>query len=370
MRIYLYLFLSVFLFSCTNAKKENFSAPLLPKDYIIKKFQNHDIILLGEEHGVKENIEFIQSIIPSLYKNGIYYLGMEFGAYEMQEELDELLVADEYDPQKTKDIFFYYNVGWAFLEYHEIYHKVWEFNQTLSSQQKKFRIINLSYKFHWDKFDMEHQKESLDEVFNLGEIDSFRSEIVQKEIIDKKEKALLLVGTPHAFSKFTHDVQKPIKDPNCPFVDIYLGNRLYDMLGDKVFTILFHQAFYGYKDNGYKSSTPADGKLVEMIQKRHIGKIGFDVSGVIGNLPDHSSLGFCQENVKLRDICDGYIYLKPLKELSACTIDASFYSGRDYKTEVYPFIPDPNWNTPPETLKEYLQNIHDYVSIEKRYGGL
>ncbi|ANQ51639.1 ChaN family lipoprotein [Flammeovirga sp. MY04] len=370
MRFSLIFIITILLISCNSTPKENFRNPLLPKDYIIKKFQNHDIVLLGEDHGVKEHVEFIQDMIPHLYRNGIYQLGMEFGAYEMQEQLDELLIADEYDPQKTKDLFFFYNVGWAFLEYHELYHKVWEFNQTLTSQEKKFRIINLSYQFHWEKFDMNHQEASLKEVFHLGEIDSFRCEIVKDQVINKKEKALLLVGTPHAFSKFLHDASKPIENKNCPFVDTYLGHRLYDEIGDKVFTILFHQSFLGTKENNYKSVSPANGRLIEMIEKKHIGKIGFDVSRNIANLTDNSALSECQPHLKLGDVCDGYIFIAPLNELTGCTIDASYFSGKDYKTEVYPFIPDPNWHKPPETLEGYLGQIRRYVDLEERYGGI
>jgi hypothetical protein len=61
--------------------KENNSSP---QAYIIDKFSNADIILLAEDHRVKENLDFLGSLIPQLYKNGIFTIGMEFGAYEDQ----------------------------------------------------------------------------------------------------------------------------------------------------------------------------------------------------------------------------------------------------------------------------------------------
>jgi hypothetical protein len=78
-----------------------------PQKYIIDKFSNADIILLAEDHRVKENLDFLGSLIPRLYKNGIFTIGMEFGAY----------------------------------------------NQTLKKNERKFRILNLSYKYNWASFD-------------------------------------------------------------------------------------------------------------------------------------------------------------------------------------------------------------------------
>ena len=65
--------------------------PKSPKDYLVSKFKNYPIVLLGEDHAVKENLDFVKSLIPDLYKAGVYNLCMEFGAFEKQKELDELL---------------------------------------------------------------------------------------------------------------------------------------------------------------------------------------------------------------------------------------------------------------------------------------
>lgn len=64
-----------------------------PAHYIVGKFKTNDVILLGEHHMVKQNLLFIQQMIPLLYENGVYTIGMEFGAYENQNKLDSLLVA-------------------------------------------------------------------------------------------------------------------------------------------------------------------------------------------------------------------------------------------------------------------------------------
>ena len=49
-----------------------------PENYILGKFQCHDIIFLGENHYQKQDPELVQKMIPLLYHKGIYYLAMEF----------------------------------------------------------------------------------------------------------------------------------------------------------------------------------------------------------------------------------------------------------------------------------------------------
>ncbi len=46
-----------------------------PEDYVVRQFANHDIIFLGEMHGVRQNLEFLQRLIPRLYAAGVYNLG-------------------------------------------------------------------------------------------------------------------------------------------------------------------------------------------------------------------------------------------------------------------------------------------------------
>lgn len=91
-----------------------------PEEYIIEKFKAFDVILLGEHHMVKQNLIFIQTLIPKLYQNGIYTIGMEFGAYENQNKLDSLLLAESYDQKLAESMMFDYNVTWAYQEYIDV----------------------------------------------------------------------------------------------------------------------------------------------------------------------------------------------------------------------------------------------------------
>jgi len=80
--------------ACLNYLTSNY---LTPEDYVVRKFQDHDIIFVGEAHHVKQNLEFLHRLIPVLHQNGVYYLGYEFALYEDQGMIDRLITANEYD---------------------------------------------------------------------------------------------------------------------------------------------------------------------------------------------------------------------------------------------------------------------------------
>ena len=67
-----------------------------PEEYIVAKFRDHQIVFLGEMHSVKQNLVFLQGLIPKLYEAGIYNLGFEFSSYEDQPRIDQLLTTDIY----------------------------------------------------------------------------------------------------------------------------------------------------------------------------------------------------------------------------------------------------------------------------------
>jgi len=89
----------------------------LPEEYIVDSFADHDVVLLGEVHGVRHFVELVHNLIPRLYAAGVRNVGMEFGAVEDQEQLDRLVQAEEYDEKLARRLMFSYNVGWAYREY-------------------------------------------------------------------------------------------------------------------------------------------------------------------------------------------------------------------------------------------------------------
>jgi len=341
--------------------------PKSPKDYLVSKFANYPLILLGEDHAVKENLDFVKSLIPELYQAGVYNLCMEFGAFEKQKELDELLNTKIFDERKAKDMFFYYNVGWAYKEYFDIYKAVWEFNKTLKPDAKKFRIVNLSYQYRWENFKGgARTPENMKAVFNLGTPDQFRTEIIKKEIIDKNEKALIYMGHVHVFTKYKMPILKVNNDDFCDYDEGMVGNRLYKLMSGKIFNIMFHTPMFSKTQYNPSYVSPANGELENALQKLNYPQIGFDlINTPAGKLSDNSFFSFCNSDFKMENFFDGYIFLKPFKDLTGCTYDDDFFTGKDW-TFIENNFPDPDWRKP-KNLEEYKTEIKKYVNIKDRY---
>lgn len=340
---------------------------LSPEKYIIEKFLHYDIILLGENHLVKENLLFVQDLIPKLYQNGVYNIGMEFGASESQKELDELVNAAEYIEEKAREIMFTYNVAWGFQEYIDIYKAAWKLNRSLPPDARKFRILNLSYVFNWEKFNGERTVESMKLVFNKGTADKYRAEIIEKEIIDKKEKILALVGTPHAYTRYGSPYFKFNGDNFCDYDFGWLGNRLYNRHPIKVFNVILHQAFTQKENNNYFLISPAGG-AIELLMKENANKpAGFDLLGTpIGELKDSSINSLCYENFTLGQYFDGYVFLKPLSELNGCSVIDDFVNEKNFEHALKNF-PDPDWHEKITTIgdmKRFIRSNAERISLQ------
>lgn len=367
-----YLLLSLLIFVCafSTAQTNHFLESIqflnthqsTPSDYVLRKFTKHKIVLLAEEHALQNNLQFVKELIPGLYKAGVTNLGMEFGSTEMQTKVDSLMMASTYSEQLVRDIMYFHNSAWPYQEYLDLYKAVWEFNRTLRKDQKKFRVLHLSYQYAWKDFEGEITPEKRKKVFHRGG-DLFWANRVKQEVIDKKEKVLCLVGVPHAFTRFyqSHLDQQG----KCRFDSIQFGQYLYRQFPNDVFSILLHVPLSGSK--GFTS--PGAGAIEQIMHNRNNEPVGFDLAGTpMGLLSDTTFIDRCQPSLKLRDLFDGYVFLVPFAKFQGATIDPLFYEGRSWD-EVLRRQPDPYWFKA-STGEQLLQHRRDYATPSTRYKAL
>jgi len=371
------LFLTIFLYCFTlvlhaqssynDETKYIKNNSIEPSHYLVSKFKNYDLVLLGEDHGIKEHLDFVKNLIPELYKAGVTNLCMEFGSYEMQSRLDSLLTADEYNEQLARDMMFHYNVGWAYKEYTDIYREVWTLNKSLKVNDKKFRIVNLSYQYDWSEYASPRTPANMSKVFYLGTPDDFRTRIIEKEIIEKNEKALVYMGLVHVFTKYGMPVLKMNNNDFCDYDTGFVGNRLYRKYPEKVFNIMFHLPLESKNKPNVFWSSPADGAIEVIMYENGNQPVGFDLKNtVMGKLTDNSFFSLCHNDFKMGDFFDGYIFIKSFRELTGCTMDSLYFKGREWG-DIKKQMPDPDWHTA-ANVEEYYNQIALYVDISKRYA--
>lgn len=339
---------------------------LTPEQYILSKFKAHDVILLAEDHAIKDNLKLVINIIPKLYEEGIYNLGMEFGASENQADLDSLINGEEYDENEARRLMYNYNVKWPYKEYIDIYKAAWKLNKSLSENARKFRILNLSYIYNWKNYSGIRTPHSAKKIFYKGNTEIYRANVIEKEVMCKEEKILVLTGTVHAFTRYKYPVYDCNAEEFYMLQGGWLGNRLHEKYGMKISNILLHQAF-----QNINTLLPSSTKGTEMIEKimYRLGNkpAGFDlVNTVMGDIRDDSYYSIAYENFSLKDMFDGYIFIKPLRELEGCTIDYEYIKDKSYE-DIKCNYPDKDWSSIPDNEQEYWKIAEEYVDIKKRY---
>ena len=336
-----------------------------PIEYLINKFNQYDILLLGEDHTVKNNLDFVAQIIPKLYEAEVYNIGMEFGAYEKQNKLDALIMGDNYDAQTARDLMFFYNVGWPYQEYQNIIKAAWDFNQTLPKNAKKFRIVNISYHYNWTAYTT---REDMSDVFHKGEVNQFRKKVIINEILDKNEKGLILCGLPHAFTKFSQGEKDG--EGNCTFRNFSIGNLLLEEYKDKVFSIYLHGPIYNFPNQSPFFISPANGEIENIFKLIDNEPLGFDLlDNPMGKLRDNSWFSNCYEDFTIGQLFDGYLFLVPFNKMEDCSIDEEFFKGRTWE-EIKKQIPDPYWHEPFDTKQQYWEYTIAKVNLKERYKDI
>lgn len=340
-----------------------------PEEYILDKFKLYDVVFLSEDHATKHNLDLCRNLVPMLYKAGIYNLGMEFGASEDQTRLDSLVAAPEYDEDVAREIMFNYNVGWAFVEYMDLYRAAWELNHSLESNSKKFRIVNLSYKFNWSSCD--HRSfgiktpETVRKIFYKGGTEIYRTQIVKDLILDRNEKILILTGGLHAFTKYNIPEFDYCAENFYRFNDRTFGNLVYKMAPQRVFTILLHYPF-GSKSDA-KQLPPAMGMVDKVMDQFENKRVGFDLTNTpLGAFRDTSFFSIGYPDFHLSQMADGYIYQKPFAEYQGCTIDEKFFKEEDWP-EIQKQFPDKDIHRIPNSLQDYRTQISKYMDFSLRY---
>lgn len=337
-----------------------------PDAYVLSKFKTRDVVLLAENHAIRDNLLFVQSLIPKLYASGVYTIGMEFGASEDQESLDALVTGEKYDADKARELMFHYNVIFPYKEYMGIYRIVWELNRSLPSEAPKMRVLNLSYRYDWKDYPGYRNVETTSKVFHKGGTERYRADLIDREILRQGKKILILTGTVHAFTRYRMPVFDYLEEGFVRLQNGFMGNLLFSKVPEKVCTLILHFMFSEQDQIGNR--LPADGQIEAIMEVFNNRPMGFHLSHTpMGQLEDHSYLSLGHPDFRLEDLADGYIFLRPLSEQTGCTVDYDFLKDHTLD-EVKEQFPDPEWHPPIQSLEDYWRLVEDYVDLSKRYA--
>ena len=328
-----------------------------PTDYVIEKLKNYNIVMIGEDHWLKDHPQFIGDIIKAIREEGsveLDWLAIEFGNAGDQTLADEFVASPLYREdlaiqilQNGPDF-----CGWPYQEVLDVFKTVWEENKKYPN--KKSIGILLTNSPYWMRArDGERYTHLLDqdEKYLTSRIsrDLYMARVLEKKVIADDLKAVYYCGGAHA-SYLIRSFDYNEKSGNC--LRYLSAGHLLKILYPK---LIFSIELYGAnKDRSYYPSTNPDewdryldGRIDEIFRRNGNEPVGFDIieppfsnirEGDYYMFWERGNREYFKENFpkcfeKIGEIADrtistsndGYIFLKPLDRYEGATVCEKFF---------------------------------------------
>ncbi|MFZ4522687.1 MAG: ChaN family lipoprotein [Bacteroidales bacterium] len=313
----------ILLFQIARSQETGIKAPLQSAEtYLISQFAAKDVIFLGEVHRIKEQVEFVGRLIPALHKNGINLLFSEFARYKDTRRIDSLITAPVFDKELAARIMYDDSWDWGYQEYIDLYHAAWIVNQSLPGNEPPFRIIGM---------------EDYDNEFNgIYDTEQFWAHLIDSIGIKKGAKSLVWCGMHHAFTAYHQPYI--VNDTLKGFVGSRAGNFLYRKYPEKVITVLMHGP-WDWRGYTYSNITlPGNGAFDALLSPDADPQDGAGFSTSASPLGENSlnntSYGIGYKSLTLREMCHGYLVIKPICELHPVTLIPGFINASNAEETV------------------------------------
>ena len=294
-----------------------------PRGYLAQKFDKYDIVILGEEHRVHQFTEFVAGCIPALYKHGVRELAMEFDYSINQPLIDSFLAL----PWLDNGLLYQFRRGRVgdsfglFKEYADIFRECWQFNRALAQDSTPFRIVAL---------DLSSDDPSYEAEGGEWGRDSHMFKVLDREVISRGKKVLVYCGWMHAMSRL---VPPKLIDgrPSDKERRVRLGNHIQQSYPERVFSVFFYVPYLYTPDSivtELRLVIPVNGIIEAVMERLGSKPLGFDMAP--SPFAGLSSLGaffrFIKKDWAMVDVCDGMLFLCPVKEWQAVVIENIYLS--------------------------------------------
>ncbi len=300
-----------------NPKLENATAAVL------HAFETHDVVILGEIHGNKQQHEWLRSLVATpAFADRVDDIVMEVGNSLYQETTDRYVSGQDVPLEQAQKA--WRNVvgmiGPPSPVYESLYHAVRETNLTRRGQHQ-MRMIGADPNIDWEKITSREQIPPYLENREQG-----YTQIVKDEVLAKRHRALLIMGAGHFLRGFPDDQ--------------YSIEKQLRLAGAKTYVIAFGtNATGGYDDLDHRfDSWPAP--VIVSLAGNWVGDLPTlplisggiveyprSPDGAIGPLPPGPAL-------KLRDAMDALLYLGPRDSLTAVSMTRAELVGTPYGKEI------------------------------------
>jgi len=270
-------------------------------DYVIALYREHDVVILGEAHNISQHKSFVRHLIPRLYYEAkVRAIAWEFSCHEDDNELNQMVTAFEWEPERLLDFARRQLPDWNSLDHWELPQAVWRFNASLSQGQQPMRFYGLRSRNDIVAAVEMSGADDGSERFDRAKQHLLRSDVgmaeqVEKQILTRNIKAFVFVGRCHDMTRYQF-----APDVNCgrPI----MGNLLYQKYGRRVFQVWPYSGLFPAIETAMVASGRTTG--------------GANVAG--SPFAQLTSSSFIDApNVEFCRLADGFVYLGPVHSMSA-----------------------------------------------------
>ncbi len=290
------------------------SALQSPQEYLGDICGRHQIVLLGDQIGVRQHLGFLAGTLSELADNGIANLAWEYTNSRRQEELDALVQAPEWDDRACADLFVdLLGAGFGYQEYAEVLRAVWEHNRAerrRDADRRPIRMVALGLPTYVEEPELLDGRSAAEEGLRnwwLGghyrDMSAFHAaSVLTSEVLRSGERALVYM---HITATTTQLIEWADGTPTAS-----VGNLLWRWMGDGCRRVVFHGAI---------ADTAATERVEELVARSPEGRgstgvrFGLDLAastlGSVAMTDVRGSVDGAESSLRLRDVADGYIYL-------------------------------------------------------------
>ncbi|MEC7772892.1 MAG: hypothetical protein VX798_17055 [Bacteroidota bacterium] len=283
------------------------------KDYILQKFDDHDIVILCErDHSEFTQYELVKEILSDeRFQKNIKNLFTEIGLINLQPEITQFLktkgldsvIVDKRLSQFQRDASFW--VIWDRYNYHFLLKTIYDINN-LSDNQIHYYPSDVE--FDWQKVNNveDYDKE---QEFELEPRDSLIARNIintYKRISSKgNNKALIILNYRHAFKiNMVTSNGETVKNA---------GKYLQDYFGERLASILTNRPIFTSNGNGFVYGLIQDGKWDASFKSENIRNMGFDLHETVFGNDGFDMWKGNTDNLKYEDVFDGFVFYEPLE---------------------------------------------------------
>ena len=281
-----------------------------PADYVVSRFKSHRVVLIGEPHWIKHDVQLLSALIPRLLDANVTTFAAEWIPAREQQRVDSVIASDSWNEREAVAVL---RAGaWPYREYLDVLHDAWRVNKSRRADQSKLKVIGLSPDANWRE-----------QLLPLGKTyDSFMAEQVARFLDGSPaNRVLVALGFHHAFTRY---VQPDLPSGNraTRFND-RMGNVLWRGYGEDVFMIVMHHPWYCRSGKTWGRCLPLDGVIDCAAVGAGNKPVGFDIAtspfSAIRIKPD---VWYAAGSPFLRfdALADGYIWTQPIERYESVSL--------------------------------------------------